>query len=846
MSGVGRRGALIIAIILPILVVAAILGYEFLQRAAIRNCQFKIERVEVLANFPVEGMLQEVVPPLLLSTILGPAGPLESIVEMVLPISSNINLEHIAQEFIEQTTLSFDFYIRVTNPSYIAVKIDRADIRITVNDLSLGTVQIPNSYEIPSGASQLVEVTGLKATLADLASTALKILQDDFLVNVRLDLTSHMKTLLSLIDIEGTLTASFRLIPKPPTVIASLDSMAGTCQIDLQNRDSVPMEGSAIVYILQDPKLPTNVGLINWLRPRVEQIQKWEMPVALQPGEDKMLQMSGISLKPNSHNVAVVLWNPRFDLIPYQLSAQFGPFQTSSDGTFPLQMLQTTRMVVYLLTHDFGYLGQHQILPFVTVSDVCWLDSNGNRISEASIGDIITGSVRLSTEMSGTLRLSVRKDMAYATDIGWQTSSFQVTESSYQATISFQVDTSERYGSGMQECRGYFLKVELNGFPIYEMESSYPPRLRVSIGQPLVQDAYWVVGGQRSRSANAGDAVETNVVVKAEGGSVIGTLTIKVRKDMALSPDIDYAQRSFSVSLKEDEYVRLYFSWTPDEASEGFLRGYHVEVLFNGRSIWTMGDTYPPRLAVSKAAPTQGSLKVTSAYWVAGGQPVTSVEASGAVEAHVVCTAQGGPVAGSLLIKVKKDISYAPDTEYAEQAFHVDLETGASNDFHFSWIPDEPSAGSLRGYFIEVWFDGQKVQTMDSSYPPRLRATLTSQGVPEVSDAYWMVGSARVTTAKVGDKVEAHVTIRAVGVPLEGYVTVRIRKDIVLLPDTDFLVQTFQISVRSGEETDISLTFYPDELSGGSLRGYFMEVVLTTWNKEWTMESIYPPRLKVS
>lgn len=135
---------------------------------------------------------------------------------------------------------------------------------------------------------------------------------------------------------------------------------------------------------------------------------------------------------------------------------------------------------------------------------------------------------------------------------------------------------------------------------------------------------------------------------------------------------------------------------------------------------------------------------------------------------------------------------------------------------------------------------------MSNSYPPRLKVTITLQGTPQVADAYWKIGSTRVTTAKVNDRVEAHVTIQAVGGPLDGYVTIRVRKAIALWPDSDFMVQTFQISVSNGEETDVSLTFYPDESSGGFLQGYYMEVDLTTWNNKWMMANSYPPRLKVS
>jgi hypothetical protein len=843
---VASRSTIIITIAIPVLILSGVLGYEFLQRAAIKSCELQLDHIEASADFPVERVLQEAVPSLLLSSILGSPIPLESAIAVLLPISRNLNLEQIALKFLEDTTLTLDFYIKVKNPSIVPVKIDQADIRITINDYYLDTVQIPRTYDIYPGSTQVVAITGLRITLRDVASTAMKIFQDNFRVNVRLDITSHMRTLLGLFDVDGFLITSFRLIPKPPRVVASLDSMAGTCQVNLQNLDSIPVEGTAIIYLLQDPFWPTDIGLINWLRPRVEHLQKWETSLILQAGEERILEFLDITgLMPNKKNAAIVLWEPRFDQIPYQLTAQFGSLQTSYSGTFHIQPLQTTRRVVYLLTQNFGYLGQHEIRPSAVVTDFYWLDIDNNRVTSASKGDTITGIIHLSTQTRGTLKVSVRKDIALSPDIEWETASFQVTESTYRATISFQIDPNEYYGNGPQQCRGYFLKVELNGISILEMESSYPPRLRVKIGQLSVEDGYWVVNGQRTSSANVGDQVDANVLVKAVGGSVSGIVTVKVRKDIILAPDKDHFQSSFTVSLREGESTRLTFAWSPDEPSEASLRGYHLEVLFGGNSIWTMDDAYPPRLTVSRVV-TQGLLKIIDTYWFAGGQQVTSVVMGGSVEAHVVCMAYSGPVSGTLIVKVKKDISYAPDTEFTERTFQVNLPSGASNDFYFSWAPDEPSAGSLRGYFLEIWFNGEKIETMASAYPPRLKVKITLQGEPEISDAFWVVGSTRVTTARVGDEVEAHVRIRAIDGPLEGDITVRIRKDIALAPDTDYQIQTFFISVRFEEETEVVLTFYPDEASSWYLRGYFIEVNLTTWSRVWTMESTYPPRLMVS
>lgn len=839
-----RRRIAIIAVVLLVFVLLSVLGYEFLQRVAIKSCTFELDRVEASVEFPVESMLQEVVPISLLSTLGSPVS-LESAITELLPLYEDLNLEQVALKFLENTILALDFYVSVENPSIVSVKIDQADIRIIINGYYLDTVQIPQTYEISPGSTQVIAIRDFKVTLGDVASIAIKILQDEFLVNIRLDTTSHMRTLLGLFDVEGSLITSFYLIPKSPKVVATLNSMTGICKVNLQNLNPTPIEGIAMIYILQDPLWPTDIGLINWLRPRIEQLQKWEASLTLQAGEERILEFSDISLIPNKKNYVIFMWEPRFDQMPYQLTAQFGPLQKSASGFFRIQPLQTTRKIIYLLTQNFGYLGQHEVYPFATVTDSYWLDANNNRITSVSKGDMITGAIELSTQTRGILKISVYKDMVLSSDREWKTVSFQVAEMTYHTTISFQADPYENYGNNPGQCRGFFLKAELNGVPVLEMEPSYPPRLSVKISKLSIEDAYWVVDGRRTSTAKVGDHVEANVIVRAEGESISGNVIVKVRKDIVLAPDKDYFYSSFAISLRDSESTCLTLTWIPDEASEGSLRGYHLEVSLNDDTIWTMDDAYPPRLSVSKVV-TQGFLEVIDTYWLKGGQQVTSIIVGESVEAHATCIAYSGPVSGVLIIKVKKDISYAPDTEFIGRTFQVNLESGVSSDFYFSWIPDEPSAGSLRGYFLEIWFNGEKIETMPSTYPPRLKVTILSQGEPEISNVFWVVGSTKVTTAKVGDRVEAHVKIRAVNGPLEGYVTVRVRKDIALAPDKDHQVQTFSISVRSGEETEIALPFYPDEASSWSLRGYFIEVDLTTWSKKWTMEDTYPPRLTVS
>ena len=70
----------------------------------------------------------------------------------------------------------------------------------------------------------------------------------------------------------------------------------------------------------------------------------------------------------------------------------------------------------------------------------------------------------------------------------------------------------------------------------------------------------------------------------------------------------------------------------------------------------------------------------------------------------------------------------------------------------------------------------------------------------------------------------------------------KIRKDLAFMPDEDYAIKTFEIVLNQDEELELILTFYPDEASSLTLRGYFIELEGLI---SWTMESEYPPRLKV-
>lgn len=119
-----------------------------------------------------------------------------------------------------------------------------------------------------------------------------------------------------------------------------------------------------------------------------------------------------------------------------------------------------------------------------------------------------------------------------------------------------------------------------------------------------VVEAYWSVDSTRVQSVIIGTAVEAHVKVQNSKAPASGTLTVKVRGDMAGAPDFDYAVYSFSVSLKPDEHREYFVVFTPSEPSGGTFgypfQGYYITVDFNGESVYAMEPTYPPSLRTTK------------------------------------------------------------------------------------------------------------------------------------------------------------------------------------------------------------------------------------------------------
>jgi hypothetical protein len=111
---------------------------------------------------------------------------------------------------------------------------------------------------------------------------------------------------------------------------------------------------------------------------------------------------------------------------------------------------------------------------------------------------------------------------------------------------------------------------------------------------------------------------------------------------------------------------------------------------------------------------------VQDSYWVVSAKRSSVASVGQEVEAHVIIETKEEYI-DSVVVKIRKDISYLPDADYATKTIPVDVKGGQTADLEIAFTPDQTSIGNLRGYFIEVDYSALHTNwVMNDAYPPRL------------------------------------------------------------------------------------------------------------------------------
>jgi len=132
---------------------------------------------------------------------------------------------------------------------------------------------------------------------------------------------------------------------------------------------------------------------------------------------------------------------------------------------------------------------------------------------------------------------------------------------------------------------------------IFALFSRISVRVRAA---PIVREAVWKVDGSIVTTAMVREKVEVRVVVEAVE-EYVGSVVVKIKKDIRWWFDSDYHVSTIPVSLKGGEQKTIEIAFTPDEASSGSMRGYFIEIEFQvTKTTWIMENSYPPRLRVAE------------------------------------------------------------------------------------------------------------------------------------------------------------------------------------------------------------------------------------------------------
>jgi hypothetical protein len=167
------------------------------------------------------------------------------------------------------------------------------------------------------------------------------------------------------------------------------------------------------------------------------------------------------------------------------------------------------------------------------------------------------------------------------------------------AATSQQLSFSPSYALGESGTRGYWLDLVGNSEQVWILPDTYPPRLTVAprpgFGSLTVVFNGWYTGSKSTYTVKKGQEVAAGVSLS---GGDAGKYVLRVKSDLSGMTDGVLDQ----ISLDYDGSSALqWITFTPARAvNESACNGYYLELIKEGKYIWSLSGGYPPRLTVTK------------------------------------------------------------------------------------------------------------------------------------------------------------------------------------------------------------------------------------------------------
>jgi hypothetical protein len=164
---------------------------------------------------------------------------------------------------------------------------------------------------------------------------------------------------------------------------------------------------------------------------------------------------------------------------------------------------------------------------------------------------------------------------------------------------SGQISFAPSYAAGESGTQGYYADLMKDGVQVWVMPNGYPPRLTVApkpgYGALSVGFVGWRSGVDAIYTSKKGQALATAITLS---GGDSGQYTLNVRRDTQGLSDEAVQQLTFfydgTSAVQGLIFVPLYAT------GESSTRGYYLDLYKDGKFIWSLSGTYPPRLIVTK------------------------------------------------------------------------------------------------------------------------------------------------------------------------------------------------------------------------------------------------------
>ncbi len=609
-----------------------------------------------------------------------------------------LNPQQVALNALVSRQVEVDINLHVEGHGFLPATIKSLTAQIFLEDTYFGAIYTDEQFTIPASGSIIVEFTGLldlsQIGLDDIWRVANTIPTHNYEIKTAIQGDFELFLILFSLKIPISATSYTLSLTDAPQVV-SLEWDSTACEVGDAVGFSVAVEnvfrgsnveGEISVNVREDIGLGFD-----------ENAQSYRYPITLLPGERKTVEGS------------------------------FSSYKSSATNGFFIKVKWGTKSIGEQIN---SYPPRLEVIEgSLEVVDFYWSITN-DAVSSGDIGDNVKAHIiirALDARVEDRITISIRKDIPLWIDTDVSSTDFIVSlerGESKEFVLSFIPDES----SGLT-LRGYF--VEIEGFTSWTMPNDYPPRFTVGeeqLGTPVVVNAWWTTSSGVVSSVSQGERVTGHILFKASGGEVQSQLLIYVRKDLALLPDQDLEIFSGTLNLVANQQKELTFSFDLSDSPGASFRGYflHVDYTSIGES-WTMENSYPPRLEVTEEIeepeqPTEGTPSIVDVWWTLTDQVITSCQQDQSVSANVEIMAIGGSISGTITVRVRKDIPFLSDEDHVTRSFTVSLSEGQSGVATVTFVAEQKTGFSFRGYFIQVDFDSWDTSwTMESAYPPRLQ-----------------------------------------------------------------------------------------------------------------------------